>query len=462
MPQDYPGGSCQPATDVIQNDFAALMEAAPFGILILGPDLYIRQINQTALKLLGLSVPPSKLFGTPIFTVIDKSQLPESELRMGFTGRTVTLGKGGRSLSVTVKQSNSKNFLLILAQTKDAVQKQKKELSGSVAYFHFDDIIGQSAALRRVIEMAQIASQNDSNVLLTGESGTGKEMFAQSIHNGSTRKNGPFVPINCGALPKSLIESELFGYDSGSFTGARREGHAGKFEQADGGTLFLDEIGEMPLDVQATLLRALQSREIFRIGGRKGIQVNVRIIAATNIQLSKLVEQKLFRKDLFYRLNIFCIQIPSLREREGDLPILIEYFLAKYINKRTDLSIQGFSPEAFQSLTRYVWPGNIRELQNMIERAIYLTKSEYIEPESLPAAIVQNQSPYAAEPQTPLPDPAAGAGLSLSEMEKLQIENALSDCHGCVEKAAELLKINRRTLYRRLEKYKIHQKDFNK
>lgn len=462
MRQQSIDGNCQVLLDQLQKDFMALLEIASVGILILTPELRIRQFNQAALKLLGVSDSMAQPLDIPLFELIDKNQLSESEVRMGVKAHLITTGREGRRLFVTARESGSRNILLIIEPAGDASPRVKKPMAGSVAYFHFDDIIGQSAVLLRTLEMAKIASQNDSNILLTGESGTGKEMFAQSIHNDSARSSGPFVPINCGALPKSLIESELFGYDSGSFTGAKREGHAGKFEQANGGTLFLDEIGEMPLDIQATLLRALQSREVFRIGGKKSIQVDVRIIAATNTKLSKLVEQKLFRKDLFYRLNIFCIKIPSLSEREEDLSILIDYFLGKYANKRTDLSIKGFCPEAIERLTTYSWPGNIRELQNAIERAVYLAKSEYIEAEALPTAILQHQPSPESGAQKNVAEPACPRGYSLLDMEKQQIENALLTCHGRVEKAADLLKVNRRTLYRKLEKYNINQKEFSK
>lgn len=453
----------QSALDMIQQDFFALLDGVPLGILILRHDLSICRFNQVAATTLGLKMMEHSAQQLFLQDMIGEAQLTKAEIQHGFENRVLAFGKERRRFSTSIRPSASGHFLAILSPLSPAAPRHRGLSSQEVAYFHFENIIGKSPALEHAIWMAKVAAQTDATVLLTGASGTGKELFAQSIHNASSRSHGPFVPVNCGALPKSLIESELFGYDSGSFTGAKKEGKAGKFEQANGGTIFLDEIAEMPLDVQATLLRVLQNREVSRIGSGKLVKIDVRVIAATNNPLSKLVQQNRFRGDLFYRLNVFCIGLPTLQEREGDLPTLINYFLKKYSDRRPDISIKGFSPDAFRKLEAYYWPGNIRELQNVVERAVYLAKSEYIEPEALPAAILQYQPSALSEPQAHIApaEVALSGSLSLEEMEKQQIENALRSCHWNVEKAATLLKINRRTLYRRIEKYNLRRDELS-
>lgn len=238
--------------------------------------------------------------------------------------------------------------------------------------------------MKAALRLGQIAAQTPSNVLITGESGTGKELFAQAIHNASDRRNGPFVAINCGALPKSLIESELFGYEGGTFTGARREGCAGKFELANGGTIFLDEIGDMPFDVQVALLRVLQSHEVSRLGSSKTIKVDVRVISATNKDLLAAIDNNQFRSDLYYRLNVFGIAIPPLRERAGDVRLLADYFLQKYTSF-SGHCLSGFTEAAYALLEEYEWRGNIRELENAVERAVYLTSEGRIGAECFPS-----------------------------------------------------------------------------
>lgn len=236
----------------------------------------------------------------------------------------------------------------------------------------FQDIIGESNKLHEVIDQAKIYSVSDSAVLITGESGTGKELFARSIHNLSDRQNNPFIALNCAAMPEQLLESELFGYEGGSFTGGKQEGKKGIFELGDGGTIFLDEIAEMAPHLQSKFLRVLQERSIRRIGGVKEIPVNIRIISATNKDISNLIKSDKFRLDLFYRINIFTVEIPALRERREDIPILVEYFVERQA-KRYGKSILNVNPQAMDKLISYKWPGNIRELQNVIERAVALS-----------------------------------------------------------------------------------------
>jgi transcriptional regulator with PAS, ATPase and Fis domain len=281
-----------------------------------------------------------------------------------------------------------------------------------------------------------------------GESGTGKEIVAQAIHNASSRKSGPFLGINCAALPRGLIESELFGYTEGAFTGAKKGGNPGKFELADGGTLFLDEIGEMPLDVQAILLRVLQENSIVRIGGREIIPINVRIIAATNKNLLDQVKMGHFRNDLFYRLNVLTITIPPLRERSEDITILSYHFLDK-VNQRLGKNVSVISDEVLRLFYNYNWPGNARELQNIIERSVNITNGNTVLPSSLPDYVL-NTAKLSNGNYVPLSDL-----LSISEYEKQLIVSLLHKHQGNRAKVAKHLGISRSTLYRKFKEYNI-------
>ncbi|RKO67262.1 sigma-54 interaction domain-containing protein [Desulfofundulus salinus] len=268
--------------------------------------------------------------------------------------------------------------------------KQKKMLASTsrrdYPRYTFAHIIGTSRAIQHCIRQARQVAVTNSTVLLYGETGTGKELFAQSIHNASQRSGGPFVAINCGAIPASLVESQLFGYEAGAFTGARREGQQGLFEQASGGTLFLDEISEMELELQSRLLRVLQEREVVRIGGKKPVPVDVRVIASTNKDLWQMVASGKFRQDLFYRLNVVDLRIPPLRERVEDIPLLVRHFI-KQFRDTFGTFVRDISPEALECLMAYSWPGNVRELQNCIERTMNLATHEVILPSDLPALI---------------------------------------------------------------------------
>ncbi|NLZ90935.1 MAG: sigma 54-interacting transcriptional regulator, partial [Clostridiales bacterium] len=242
----------------------------------------------------------------------------------------------------------------------------------------FDDILGVSDGIEYAKKIARMVANSNSTVLIRGESGTGKELFARSIHRASRRKDGPFVPVNCGALPDSLLESELFGYEEGAFTGARRGGKQGLFRFADGGTLFLDEIGELSPHLQVKLLRVLQEGGIRRVGGTEETKVDVRIIAATSRNLEEMLEQGLFRDDLYYRLNVVPLFVPPLRQRKEDIPILVDSFIGK-VSENMGKPVKGITRQAVEKLTSYNWPGNVRELSNVIERAINLVQGGYIE-----------------------------------------------------------------------------------
>jgi transcriptional regulator with PAS, ATPase and Fis domain len=308
----------------------------------------------------------------------------------------------------------------------------------------FPSVIGSSPAMRNIFKQITKVAPTDSTVLIYGESGTGKELIAQSIYEQSLRVRKPFIKINCVAIPEGLLESELFGHEKGSFTGALAQ-KKGKFELADGGTIFLDEIGDMPLATQAKLLRVLQEKEFERVGGNVPIRVDVRFIAATNKDIPKLIKKGQFREDLYFRLNVFFISLPPLRDRREDIPLLASFFLNKQEKSVT------FSPGALQLLIGYVWPGNIRELKNVIEQASVLAEKDVIEPNHLPDAIT-GQAPN-------IDIFSIGNDINLDEklaiMEREMIINALKKSGGIQVKAAEILKINQRSLWHRIKKYDI-------
>jgi transcriptional regulator with PAS, ATPase and Fis domain len=314
----------------------------------------------------------------------------------------------------------------------------------------FPEIIGESHAMRGILSQVKKVSPSDSTVMISGESGTGKELVATSIVRHSTRAGGPFIKLNCVAIPESLWESELFGHEKGSFTGAI-ERKIGKFELADGGTLFLDEIGDMPLSTQAKILRALQEREFERVGGSRSIRVDVRFIAATNKNLDAMVKEGRFREDLYYRLNVFNIQLPPLRERKEDIPLLVDFFL-----DRGPKAIR-LKENALHVLLGYNWPGNVRELQNTIERASVMTEGNEIETEHLPAAIRGE----AGKQLCSLGSEAIGSiDERIEEIEKAMIVDALQRCDGVQARAAKLLGIKDRSLWHRIKKYGIDPAGF--
>lgn len=315
--------------------------------------------------------------------------------------------------------------------------------------YTFDMIIGNSAALKRVKQEAAQAAAGNATVLIQGESGTGKELFARALHCASDRCDKPFIAINCAAIPESLLESELFGYEEGAFTGARRGGKPGKFELADGGTIFLDEIGDMSLSLQAKLLRVLQERRIERVGGDEATSVDVRIITATHKDLETMVARNEFRPDLYYRVNVFPLQIPPLRQRSEDLPLLIQVFLSRY-GKALGKNINEIENEAFDWLMRYEWPGNIRELENTIEYMVNVATGDKLALCHIPRRI-RDKCPRPDEPAASSP-----AVMCLAELERTAIIDALGKFGTSVEAkglAAQALGISKATLYRKLKEY---------
>ncbi len=319
------------------------------------------------------------------------------------------------------------------------------------AVYTFDDIMTKSSLLKHFKSRAESFARTHLPVLITGESGVGKELFAHAIHNASDRCDKPFVSINCAAIPDTLLESELFGYEAGSFTGASKEGKKGKFEIADGGTIFLDEIGDLPPMMQSKLLRVLQENQIEKIGSSQSRRVDVRIIAATNHDLLDKIAAKAFRGDLYYRLNVLNLNIPSLKERQEDVPLLIDHFRLSYYHESGTYRV--FHPEALQMMHGYHWPGNIRELKNIVYRSMVIAQEETITPDLLPDAIKESQYRRYTESYDPT-DLAVKGSLNaiMKEIELQIIEDTLKACDYNKTKAAELLGIQRMTLYRKLKR----------
>jgi len=316
--------------------------------------------------------------------------------------------------------------------------------------YKFENIIGVSFAMQKVFEMIERVADTNATVLVTGESGVGKELVARAIHYNSSKRDNPLVVVNCGAIPESLLESELFGYEKGAFTGAVST-RLGRFELATGGSIFLDEIGDMSFNLQVKLLRVLQEKAFERIGGSKTIKVDVRIIAATNRKLEDLVSENKFREDLYYRLNVVPIHIPPLRDRRQDIPILINFFLEQS-NRINSASIEGFSEEAMKALMEYDFPGNVRELQNIVERMVVLKRDGHIDIEDLPEKLYSMEKEDAVLQQETSIDIDKGYDTLVSEFEKTLIIKALSETQGVKSKAAQVLNINRTTLIEKMKR----------
>lgn len=335
---------------------------------------------------------------------------------------------GGRVLSVRENQR---------------IRAITRRVMGARASYTFEMIRGYAPPLQQAIQKARASSRSDSTVLLSGESGTGKELFAQAIHNASPRSQEPFIALNCGALPRDLVQSELFGYVDGAFTGSRRGGSPGKFELADGGTLFLDEIGEMPLEAQTSLLRVLQEGEVVRIGAAHPVKVNVRIIAATHTHLLDAVEKGAFRRDLFYRLNVISLEIPPLRERRDDIPDLVNTFI-QTLCARLKRIPPVVVPEAMACLQAWGWPGNVRELENLVERMVNLCEGLEIAVCDLPASLQQ-------------PDTlsTAGASASLQDQARQHVLQVIEQHNGNLRQSAQRLGISRTALYNKLNAWNV-------
>lgn len=371
---------------------AIMLELSNSGIIMADHDHIIRNHNMLAERILGLAA--GEIDGRPLPEVLvtDTSVVDFTALSSDFIDREISFRIKGRSVDLNVAATTIRNSdgssggIVITLDEMKQIRNIVKQAGGFTARYTLDSIIGDSAPVMECKKLCRTASRSVSNVLILGESGTGKELFAHAIHNGSDRKNGPFIAINCASIPKDLIESELFGYEGNAFTGASRNGQPGKFELADGGTIFLDEIGDMPLNLQTSLLRILQSGEVTRVGGKTSKPVDVRVIAATNHDLRADAARHDFRQDLYYRLNVLSFTIPPLRKRRGDIGALVEHFISSYSGQLCK-DVQGVTPEAMKLLTGYLWPGNVRELENVIERCVNLAPDMYIGVYDLPEEI---------------------------------------------------------------------------
>lgn len=430
----------------------AVMKSIKEGIITVNPDGYITDANYFARNFLNkLS---NDFIGTHINKIIPKSYLNRllSDDK-GFEEFEVYLkGNSEHKRSVIVNtnpiynQANQTVEYLITFRESKKVYSQANKIFGSKAIYTFDDILGDSDEIEEAIRIAKLVSNSEATILLFGESGTGKELFAQSIHNASNRVNNSFVFINCGAIPRDLVASELFGYEEGAFTGARKGGNPGKFELADGGTLFLDEIGDMPLDTQANLLRVLETKQVVRVGGHEVIPVDVRVIAATHKDLKEEVERGNFRSDLFYRLNVMPIHTPALRERKDDIKMLINRFYRQFSNQKSEKNM--IDSNFYKVMREYSWPGNVRELQNVMQMVCNLVKTgKKLSNEHLPLYMKEQLNIEELDNISII--------KPLYILEKESIMKALKISEGNLAQTAKLLEIGRSTLYRKIEKYEI-------
>jgi len=333
------------------------------------------------------------------------------------------------------------------------VARLKEELSDR---YHLRSIVGSSAAMRKVYDQIEKVLESEITVFIAGESGTGKELVAKAIHYASLRSDGPFIDVNCAAIPEGLQESELFGHEKGAFTGAVAT-HPGKFERASGGTIFLDEVGEMSASSQARLLRVLQERVLQRVGGTETIELDVRVISASNRDLAKMVEQGSFRQDLFYRLVVFPITLPPLRDRREDIPLLVGHFLDKYA-RDAGKRVTRVEAKAMEAMTSHGWPGNVRELENVIHRTLLVSSGLELTFEDLPPGIGADQAASETGAQTAADSGAGGGTLNLEELERETIVRAMEQNEGNLSDAARQLGIGRSTLYRKLEHYGLRGK----
>lgn len=459
-PQGY---SKQPASDLLRMPVIpeelvlAALDASDQGILIISKDARIIYHNAAYARL--RQIPSGQMVGHPleeldcrrdVRELLQSGSLPPDktvviERRMHKESLVPVTNGQGDLLGVIVVMTPVNETARVTARV--TARRPGGQVEGEPiwsAQFTFADIIGESPALVQAKELAVKAAHTGSSVLLLGESGTGKEMFAHAIHAASCRRDLPFVPIDCSAIPRELLEAELFGYVPGAFTGASKEGKPGRFELARGGTILLDEIGEMPLELQSKLLRVLQDRQVVRIGGTTPIPAKFRLIAATNRSLESLVAQGQFRRDLMYRLDIIRIEIPPLRERPEDIPLLMEYYWE--LKQRETGNTATLSAEALCVLEEYAWPGNVRELANLVERLLATISKPVIELQDLPSVFYQGQG-------RPLFFTPFKLALVSADAERQTLERAIQQAKGNRNKTAQLVGLSRATLYRKLKRY---------
>jgi two-component system NtrC family response regulator len=364
----------------------------------------------------------------------------------GNVGSAVEAMKAG-AWDYLTKPADNDELLAVVQKAAEHVRltRENRDLKKQIGHLQETRLIGDSPAMRKVVELVEQVGPSEANVLILGESGTGKELVAQLLHEHSLRKDGPLVKVNCAALPETLLESELFGYVRGAFTGATQD-KPGRFQLAAGGTLFLDEIGELPMTLQAKILRALQERIVEPLGSVTPVSVDVRFIAATNRDLPTMISSGLFREDLYYRLNVLEIRIPPLRERSEDIPLLTDYLLAKLCRKN-NRPVRSVSREFLETLARHEWRGNVRELENVLERSLILCRDDVLDVRDLPDHMVSPSRTLPAGPPPPLPD------NPLEAAERHALEETLRKYSGHRERTAQALGISRRTLQYRLKKY---------
>ena len=435
-------------------ELLTVIDSVNEGIVIVDKNRIIITVNSYFREKFGskysdiVGKPLKRLLPRQVMDKVEKSSFSLEEEQLAFS-----IGKKETEFLFSIKPivvDDSVEGAVITFKDFSLLQRSVFNASEKNAILTFDEIIGGSQALTRIKDQAKLISKQNMPVLLLGESGTGKELFARAIHTGSDRRNQIFMAINCGAIPETLMESELFGYEKGTFTGANSSGKMGKFEIAKDGTIFLDEIGDLPLHMQVKLLRVLEEKELMRVGGSVTIKVNPRIIAATNKDLQKMVERNEFREDLFYRLNVIPLRIPPLRERADDVRELSDFFLKRY-NKIYNKDMKGYSEAAARAMARYNWPGNVRELQNLIEYAINFEKGDRISLDIISSRM--GQSSEAADAEKPLKDLVA-------EYEKDLIKGMIryyGDNTEAKKIIAKKLQISPATLYRKLEEQQDSQ-----
>ncbi|MBD8239345.1 sigma 54-interacting transcriptional regulator [Pseudomonas fluorescens] len=439
--------SRQMALQALLEEQQTVLEVLNEGLVVLDERGCIKALNRYARQLFQVG---PELVGSP-FQRLGRSELSDA------------LGEPVRDLDCTFHLHDRSQLaclvsvcpleqggVIVSLRENRRIREITRRLVGTQARYTFETLQGTSRAIQDALHLARIASRSDATTLILGESGTGKELFAQAIHNASERCNGPFVAVNCGAIPRDLVQSELFGHVEGAFTGSARGGSAGKFELADGGTIFLDEIGDMSFDAQVSLLRVLQEGEVARVGAKSARQVDVRIIAATHRNLSQAVAEGAFREDLYYRLNVLNLTVPPLRMRREDIPLLARHFLTRCARSLRK-SVQGFSPEALALLSAHGWPGNVRELENAIERATNLATGELIQSADLPLETRPRATLRHSEPQ-PAQD--------LSSHEMHAIIAALKSTRGNIRLAAQQLNVSRGGLYNKMSRFGLNAGDF--
>jgi PAS domain S-box-containing protein len=421
-----------------------ILDTVTDGIIYLDRSRRITYANKRFLDFIGRGKPG--LIGKDVVTINMRPRiselLDESSDHINLSVKLIGDGKSYKCLlnHHPVSGSNDKEILIFTAT--DEIREMASAIAGEgEAVFTFDSIIGVSEAIRYCIDMAKKAADHGARVIIEGESGTGKEMFAQAIHNRSARADEPFVAVDCGAIPRELLESELFGYEEGAFTGARKGGRRGRFEQAHTGTLFLDEISNMPMDMQAKLLRVLQDGMVTRLGGQQAVKADVQIIAATNLELLKEVETGRFREDLYYRLNIVNIKVPPLRERRVDIPLLVNHFIE---NLRGRTGVKEIDEEAVGILSGYSWPGNVRQLHNVIEQIMVFVEGARIKASMLPSSVLQNVDSFRM---------GNGSTDGIDDLSTVSIRYAHNICErlgGNIKRTAEALGVSRSTVYKML------------